>query len=165
MLRTTISEFRNEIAHLKIKSDKSFLFKQLNDIHQGIKNPQSAFSALFMLRQNVAEYEKNKTINNDTANLFRSKAKLIANFLETIFFTTGGTSTIQEAQLLIDEVKDIVNTIESEAKLSRNGGLVYLEAQEKLQNAEEYFNDEKYFQAKIYAMEAKDLFQESTLIK
>ena len=164
-LNSRINEFKKEVQDLKINLKyKKALINQLNKIQNQAKNPQKAFSLFTALRQIIVTYENQGIIGHEMANIFREKSSGIADSLEFLSFLKPQKTNKFEAQAAIKAAEKVRNSVKQE-KLNRNGALVFIDAQEKLDKANLVLGKAEYYRAKIFALEATQLFLESKMIK
>jgi len=164
-LNSRINEFKKEVQDLKINLKyKKALINQLNKIQNQAKNPQKAFSLFTALRQIIVTYENQGIIGHEMANIFREKSSGIADSLEFLSFLKPQKTNKFEAQAAIKAAEKVRNSVKQE-KLNRNGALVFIDAQEKLDKANLVLGKAEYYRAKIFALEATQLFLESRMIK
>ena len=164
-LTSRIKEFKKEVQDLKIRQIfKNILLGLLYKIQNTTKNPEMSFLSLALLRQTIAGYEKGGVISQETATVFRKKSTGIANSLEYLCFFKPQKINKFQSQTFIKSTEKTRNSV-NQKKLTRNGALVFTEAQEKLDKASLAFGKSEYYRAKIFALEASQLFLESRMIK
>lgn len=164
-LKSLIDEFKDEILALDIKfSQKKILIDLLNKIQNQTGKPEKALNSLYILRQSIVIYENKKQINSETANTFRKKASQISQTLEFLAFSSPDNTKKAKAVISLSSTENIKKSIKTEI-LVKNGALVFLEAQEKLDKAYSSFKKGEYYKVKIYSEEAGQLFLEAKLIK
>jgi len=160
-LRITIDEFEKEIRESSIKAaHQKVLLNFLEKLQGGDQSSLSRLSNLSSLRNQLLVFEKNNFLDRETALLFRDKASRIAGILETLAFQNPKKINKNQPSASIKATEEIKGSIII-SNLTKEGALVFLEAQEKLDKANEALEKEEYWQAWIYSQEAKDLFLEA----
>jgi pimeloyl-ACP methyl ester carboxylesterase len=166
-LTVAINEFEKEIRESSIKvAHQKVLLNFLGKLRGGDQSNLSDLSYLNnlnSLRKQLLVFEKNKFLNRETTLLFRDKASRMAKILETLVFQNSEKISKNQASASIKATGEIKGSIVI-SSLTKEGALVFLEAQEKLDKANEALGKGEYWQAYIYSQEAKDLFLEAKLI-
>ncbi len=164
-LSVAIDEFEKEIRESAIKSPhQKVLLNFLGKFRDGRDlSHLSYLSNLSSLRNLLLIFEKNKFLDQETALLFRAKTSRIAGILETLAFQNPGKVNKNQAAASIKGVEEVKGLIVLD-NLTKEGALIYLEAQEKLDKANQALGKGKYWQAWIYAQGAKDLFGETSRV-
>jgi len=164
-LTVAINEFEKEIRESSIKAaHQKVLLNFLRKLRGGDRSSLSRLSNLSSLRNQLLVFEKNKLLDQETVLLLRDKASRMAEILETLVFQNSEKKSKSQASASIKATEEIKGSIVI-SSLTKEGALVFLEAQEKLEKANEALGKGEHWQAYIYALEAKDLFQEARMIK
>jgi pimeloyl-ACP methyl ester carboxylesterase len=163
-LTVAINEFEKEIRESSIKAaHQKVLLNFLGKLRRGNQSSLSRLSNLSSLRNQLLVFERNKFLDRETALLLRDKASRMAGILETLAFQSPEKINKSKASASIKATEEIKGSIVI-SSLTKEGALVFLEAQEKLDKANGALGKGGYWQAWIYSQEAKDLFLEAPKI-
>lgn len=165
-LKHAIEEFKMEIEKENVKKPfKNRLLSLLDKIFSDNKKIEKSFVYLNLLRKSIAICEKNNYLTREFANIARLKSSRIATLLESLFSLDTRKISKKKTVNAIESATIIKKEIEENKKLNQYSLETFLEGQEKLNKATENFKKAEYSMAYILALEAKNLFLETRLIK
>jgi pimeloyl-ACP methyl ester carboxylesterase len=163
-LTVAINEFEREIRESSIKTTRQkILLSFLGKLRRGNRSSLNDLRNLSFLRNQLLVFERNNFLDRETALLLRDKASRMAKILETLAFQNPEKKSKSQVSASIEATKEIKESAII-SSLTKEGALVFLEAQEKLDKANGAFGKGENWQAYIYSQEAKDLFLEAPKI-
>lgn len=156
-----INMYKEEIESLDISlAEKKVIIKFIEKIKSNLDNPKMAFQYSLLVRNKIISSQISKTINIEKIVELINKSLEIHSLLETLLLNQQNKCNKQKAQGFIDEATKVKNET-AEIIDSRNAGLIFLIAEEKLNRAITNFGYGNYCEAEIFAKSAREIFLDS----
>ena len=142
-----------DLANSQISNSRSktIIFSLLNLIAKEKNNPEIALDYINLLRNTIATLEKQGNLSSSFANQARKYLSEITACLEEKAFANPKITAKIQATSYLNSAKTMLNQMESLHNFNKAATLIFLEAKEKLNRAQNSFILSQYYQTKILA--------------
>ena len=138
----------SQIANLKYKN---IILSLLNLITKEKNSPEMALNYVNLLRNTIATLEKQRNLDSALANQLRKYSSKMTFYFEKKASGNPKITSKTQADNYFNSTKTMLNQMETLHNFSKTATLIFLEAKEKLSEAQNYLNLNQYYQTKILA--------------
>ncbi|PIV01010.1 hypothetical protein COS55_02635 [Candidatus Shapirobacteria bacterium CG03_land_8_20_14_0_80_40_19] len=143
---------------------KNIILSLLNLISKEKNNPEMALNYVNLLRNTIATLEKQGNLDSALVNQLRKYSSKMASYFEEKAFGNPKITLKTQADSYFNSAKTMLDQMEVLHNFSKTATLIFLEAKEKLSEAQNYLNLERYYQTKILAKNITGLLLEVKIL-
>ena len=151
----------SQIANLKYKN---IILSLLNLITKEKNSPEMALNYVNLLRNTIATLEKQRNLDSALANQLRKYSSKMTFYFEKKASGNPKITSKTQADNYFNSTKTMLNQMETLHNFSKTATLIFLEAKEKLSEAQNYLNLNQYYQTKILAKDIIGLLLEVKIL-
>jgi pimeloyl-ACP methyl ester carboxylesterase len=163
-LLTTLEELKEKVNLLDVKpQEKKKITNFINRTKESINSPKKAILYSSLARKQTLSKQIVSLTNEDKLKEIIDQYLELHNLLEILLLDEKSKCSKQKSKELINETDNIKNDF-SEIIDVRIAGLIFFEAEEKLNRAIVNFDYGNYCEAEVYAKSAREIFLDSKRI-